>query len=117
GIEPLSPDPDCLIAYNLFAYRGPELRLACGEVVRRGDAVLEVHFRREALARLGTSDPARLGLGVMKLADRDIPRLARMLDGHPRFASVRALHAISLFHRGVSRYGFEALPVEPPYQA
>jgi hypothetical protein len=53
-----------------------------------------------------------MGLGLLKLGDRDIPRLALALESDPRLSSVRALHALTLFHRGIHRYGFEVQPVK-----
>src|SRR5438874_9370473 len=107
-METLEDDPASLLAYNLLRYRGPEVPLSCGEVVRAGDLVMEVHFRREALLPLMRStDPHRLGLGLIKLADRDMPRLARVMARDARFAEVKALHALTLFHRGIGRWGFE----------
>lgn len=94
-------------------YRGPELRLACGTVVRPGDAVLELHFRREPLLPLARQgDPARMGLGLLRLAERDLPRVAAALEEDPELREVRALHALTLFHRGIERFGFEVMPVE-----
>jgi hypothetical protein len=112
--ELLDPDdPTCLFAYNLYPHQGAEVKLQCGSVLRPGDTVLEIHFRREALAPLiATRDPARMGLELIKLGDRDIPRLALALETDPRLSSVRALHALTLFHRGIHRYGFEVHPVQ-----
>ncbi|MCC2671757.1 MAG: polysaccharide deacetylase [Armatimonadetes bacterium] len=111
-MEPLTSDPSCLFAFNLFQHHGPEVRLQCGAVIREGDTLLEIHFRREALLPLiQTGDAARMGLDLIKLGDRDIPRLAEALEQDPRLQSVRAVHALTLFHRGIGRYGFEVLPV------
>ena len=116
-METLESDPEALLAYNLFIYRGPEVPLRCGGVIRAGDTVMEVHFRREALlALMGSPDPARLAIGLLSLADRDLPRLARVLEQDPRLRDVRALHALTLFHRGISRYGFEVMPVRSHWE-
>src|SRR3954454_5609274 len=58
-----------------------------------------------------STDPHRLGLGLIKLGDRDMPRLARALGRDPRLQDVKALHALTLFHRGIVRWGFEVMPV------
>lgn len=113
-VEPVTAEPDCLLAFNRARYRGPERRLACGALLRPGDLLLELHFRREALRPLTQQgDPARIGLGLLRLADRDLPRLARRLETEPALAGVAALHAVTLFHRGIRRYGFETAPLEP----
>lgn len=115
-MEALDDDPGCLLAFNFVTYRGPEVRLRCGTVVCSGDLTLELHFRREALAPLmRDGDPARMGLGLIRLGDRDIPKLALALERERRFREVRALHALTLFHRGVARWGFEVMPVREPW--
>jgi peptidoglycan-N-acetylglucosamine deacetylase len=111
-IRTLDNDPDSLIAYNLYPHKGPEVPLRCGAVIRPGDLLLEIHFRRDALQRRATSsDPARLALALLLLGDRDVPRLARALEREPELRQVKALHALTLFHRGITRYGFEVQPV------
>src|SRR5207248_2187506 len=103
GIRPLNEEPDCLIAYSRFRYRGPEVALQCGTRVRSGDPVLELHFRREALVPLARDgDPRRMGLALLRLAERDTPRLALALRDDPAFQDVKAMHALTLFHRGIT---------------
>lgn len=111
--EILEGDPGSLFAFNLYAHVGPEVTLKCGTRVAAGDPVMELHFRREGLAPLAEHpDPAGLALGLLQLADREVPRLASVLEADPRFASVKAMHALTLFHRGIRRYGFEVFPVQ-----
>ena len=110
-IRPVSADPGCLLAYNRFRYNGPEIRLADGGRVRAGDPALEIHFRREALLPLAGSDPARVAIQMLKLADRDFPRLASLLQTEPELLEVRALHALTLFHGAAERNGFEIQPI------
>jgi hypothetical protein len=115
-IEPLLEDPGGLFALNRFHYRGADVPLQCGYVIKDGDVVLEIHFRREALLPLIRSgDPTRMGISLIKLGDRDIPRLAEALRSDPRYGDVRALHALTLFHRGITRYGFEIHPIKEPH--
>ena len=114
-MEPLAPDPGCLFAFNLFHHESEDVHLQSGLVIRKGDLLLEIHFRRQALLPLiETGDPARMGLELIKLGDRDIPRLAEALETDPRLREVKAVHALTLFHRGIGRYGFEVHPVKEP---
>jgi hypothetical protein len=111
-LRTLEDDPEALLAYALFTYRGPDVLLACGETVRRGNRVMELHFRRAALAPLiAEGDVTRAGIGLLRLGERDIPRLAHLLQDDPALQEVRAIHALTLFHRGVTRFGFEVTPV------
>jgi hypothetical protein len=114
-MEPVHPGADCLLAFNRFAHAGADVTLQCGSVIRRGDACLEIHFRREALLPLmRDGNPARMGIGLVRLGDRDIPRLVRRLEQEPGLREIRAAHALTLFHRGITRYGFEVQPMESP---
>ncbi|MBM3457292.1 MAG: hypothetical protein FJX77_01980 [Armatimonadetes bacterium] len=114
-IVPLDPDPACLLAVQPARHHGSPVTLTDGHLIRPGDPILELHFRREALGPLlKQPDPARLALGLLQLADRDIPRLARALRDRPEFYPIQGLHALTLFHRGISRYGFEVREIESP---
>ncbi len=116
-VRTLEDDPACLLAYNLAKHVGADVRLQCGTVLRPGDAILELHFRREALAPLAQDgDPRRMGLALLKLGDRDMPRLARALRDEPELQLVKAAHALTMFHRGIARYGFEVHPIRPRHQ-
>lgn len=112
-MEPLNAAPDCLIAFNLYAHQGEPVTLQEATTLRSGDTVLEIHFRRQALLPLiQDGNPARMGIRLLRLGDRDIPRLALRLASDPALAEVRALHALTLFHRGIERFGFEVHPVK-----
>jgi hypothetical protein len=81
-------------------------------VVRPGDVLLDLHFRREVMQPLAAAgDPVRLAVQALKLGDRDLRRLARLLATHPELAAVRAVHGLTVFHAVTGRYGFDALPV------
>jgi len=108
----LDDDPGALLAYNLCVHRGPEVVLKDATRVIAGDPVLELHFRREALLPLiQDGDPLGMALGLLKLGDRDFPRLALAVERQADLREVKALHALTLFHRGITRYGFEVSPM------
>jgi hypothetical protein len=109
----LENDPEALIAYNLFRHSGAAVGLPTGETIRPGDLAMELHFRREALLPLiEDGDPRRVGLALRRLGERDMPRIARALENHPELREVKALHALTLFHRGIDKMGFTIFPME-----
>lgn len=111
-ITPLHSEPDCLFAWNRFRYSGPLLRLSDGTQVERHCDCLELHFRREAFLPLsGSADPALLALDLLRRVNRELPLLAEALQKRPEFSTIRAVHALTQFHRGIGRYGFDVLPV------
>lgn len=118
GIVPLDGRPGCLFAFNLFRHGGGAVVLPGGETLKPGDLAMEIHFRRAALLPLAAAEsPVALGIGLLRLADRETPRLADRLASDPALADVRALHAVTLFHRGITRYGFDARPLASDLQA
>lgn len=108
----LDDDPGALIAYNLFRHSGPVVSLPHGESVKPGDLAMELHFRREALVPLiQDGDPRRVGLALRRLGERDLPRITQALETLPELRDVKALHALTLFHRGIDKMGFTILPM------
>jgi len=116
-VQPLTDRPDCLIAYSLYRHRGRAVPLQDGVEVRAGMLVAELHFRREsAVAMASLQDPLRAGMEMLKSADRDVPLLADALQTDAHLRDVQALHGLTLFHRGLHRYGFEVRPIEPAWR-
>ncbi|MBI3909864.1 MAG: hypothetical protein HY320_02910 [Armatimonadetes bacterium] len=109
-VEVLENDPEALLAMGSSKHWGRSVTLADGTVIRHGDPIAEFHFRRQALRLLDSgSNPRPLGIGLYRLLKRDLPRLAAWVARDPRFADIRALHAISPFHYGAPRIGFEVM--------
>jgi len=112
GLRTLDDDPEALLAYNLYHHGGRPVALE-GGTVHSGDLVLELHFRREALLPLiAEGDPRRAGRALLRLGRRDLPRLAAALEREPELREVRALHALTLFHRGIQHVGFQVVEME-----
>jgi hypothetical protein len=63
---------------------------------------------------MADGDPRRVGRALLRLGLRDLPRLAAALRREPELREVRALHALTLFHRGIERLGFEVVPMRDP---
>lgn len=112
GVRPLGEDPQALWAVGPGRHLGLAVTLADGTIIRPGDPILEVHFRRQALFPIFEQvEPARFALAVGKLLKQEMPRLDASLDRDPRLAGVRALHAITPFHEIAPYFGFEVHPL------
>lgn len=84
-------------------------RLADGTLLQRGDRYGELHLDNAsvvALRQRGLSAP-RLGLKFRLELRASLRTLARLSDGEERFAGLQAFSAITIFHQGLMRLGFE----------
>jgi peptidoglycan-N-acetylglucosamine deacetylase len=111
-IRALDDDPTTLLAFNLYRHTGADVPLKTGEVIRKGDLLMELHFRREAMMPLiAEGDPLRVALEMRRMGERELPRLARMLESDAELREVAGVHALTLFYRGINKMGFEIVPL------
>jgi hypothetical protein len=84
-------------------------RLADGTVLRWGDRYGELHLDNAAVVALrqhGLSS-LQLGLQFRRELRASLTALARLAGGDERFADLVAFSAITIFHQGLGRLGFE----------
>ncbi len=84
-------------------------RLADGTLLKPGDHYGELHLDNAcvvALRQRGFS-PSHLGLKVRHELRASLRTLAMLSEGQERFAGLQAFSAITIFHRGLKRLGFE----------
>jgi len=84
-------------------------RLADGTTLRRGDPYGELHLDNAsvmALRQHGLSS-VQLGLKFRHELRASLMMLARLSSDHERFAALVAFSAITIFHQGLARLGFE----------
>ena len=114
GLEDLPTERGTVLRIGVERYRGRRVRLRDGTVVRAGDRIGTIHFHNEAVAALhdGKSDSVRSGILILRGFERSLKILARLSEDHPRYQSVKALTALTIFHQGIERFGFEIHP--PP---
>ena len=87
-------------------------RLADGTVVQPGDPYGQLHLDNAqviALHDLGLS-AIQLGLVFRRHLQSSLGALAGLTDGGGRFRDLVAFSAVTIFHRGLQRLGFEVEP-------
>jgi hypothetical protein len=87
-------------------------QLSDGTVLNVGDRYGELHVDNAAVAALrqpGLSS-VQLGLKFRQGLRASLGMLARLSGGDERFADLAAFSAITIFHRGLMRLGFEVEP-------
>lgn len=100
---------DDLLHGHIKTYRGPTLVLSDGTTLKRGDLVLNLHFNNELMVQMAkeAGSPVHLAVRLVRSGTIFLPYLAKKLEEMP-FKEVKALHGISLMHRGTRPFGFEA---------
>lgn len=80
-----------------------------GTRIRRGDRVGVLHLNNARVADVHLNGlPARLvGLEFRRWFLASLHELARLAEGPGTFADVKAFTAITIFHRGLARFGFQ----------
>lgn len=86
------------------------VRLADGTLVRFGDRVGFLHLNNERVVGLQSDglSPLATGLEFRRLLIASLRALATLVGPGGRFGTVRAFAAITIFHQGLCRLGFEA---------
>lgn len=80
-----------------------------GTRIRRGDAIGVLHLANARIADVHLNGlPARLvGLELRRRLLASLAELARLAEATGPLARVRAFTAITIFHRGLARFGFQ----------
>jgi hypothetical protein len=117
GLEDLPTERGTVLRIGVARHRGRPVTLRDGTVVRAGDVVGTIHFHNEAVAAIhdGKPDAVRSGILILRGYERSLRALARLSEDHPRYQNIKALTALTIFHQGIERFGFEThtLPSGP----
>ncbi|HXH83405.1 MAG TPA: hypothetical protein VNN07_10800, partial [Candidatus Tectomicrobia bacterium] len=87
-------------------------RLPDGTVLRPGDRYGELHLdnARVVELRAAAASSVQLGLAFRRELYASLATLAWLADGGGRYRDVVAFSAITIFHHGLTRLGFEVEP-------
>jgi len=87
-------------------------RLGDGTLVRRGDRIGILHLNNDFTVALHSDGlaPAAIGLEFRRRILTSLGALAILARPDERLADVRAFAATTIFHRGLTRLGFEVEP-------
>ncbi|TBL75758.1 YkoP family protein [Paenibacillus thalictri] len=94
--------------YRICAYRGPVITLPGGEVIAKGDRVVELHFNNRMLVGMAAASRSSVHLAVQLIRNaRDVlPAIADKLSGDPAYHGVKGVYGITMIHRGTEQLGF-----------
>ncbi|MCF6095205.1 hypothetical protein L1765_14675 [Microaerobacter geothermalis] len=100
---------DNIFRVRLLKYRGPNLTLSDGTVIRSNDSLLKIHLHNQRLMKemLSIKDGNQRAFYVYKQVKQSMPGLAQYLDQHIHSHVIKGIVGISILHRGAARLGFD----------
>lgn len=102
---------DELLSLRVKNYRGKPIQLKDGNVLKRGDRVAELHLNNEKLFAISTHirTPVQLAVQLIHGVDKEMPKIAGLLQHHPTYQHVKGLYGVSLINRGTKKFGFSVV--------
>lgn len=94
--------------YRLMTYKGQELPLENGELLRSGDLFVELHFDNKKLSEIAfaSRNPLAVAIKVIREVEKALPRLAKMLQDEAEAGQIKAIQGITMINRGADKLGF-----------
>ena len=109
GLESAVPgDRKSFLHYRITEYHGEAIPLAEGDLLKKGDRVVELHMNNELLYEFGRKarSPVQLAIQLIRAMERTMPQLAATLLRRQDAQSIKALLGTSMVNRGVEQFGF-----------
>jgi peptidoglycan/xylan/chitin deacetylase (PgdA/CDA1 family) len=112
-LQPIDPENKLLYG-RICIYHGKTLLLQDGEEIRKGDAVMELHFNNEMLFHMNSDSRSMVQLAVQMIhAVRQLlPKLVIRMTTDPLFTDIKGVFAITMIHRGTKQLGFSVLDIQ-----
>ncbi|AIQ67837.1 polysaccharide deacetylase family protein [Paenibacillus graminis] len=109
-IKTLSP-ADPFLHYRIRKYKGKPVQMEGGELLAKGDKVIELHIDNRQLFELGihSRSSAQLAIRMIRRMEKDMPVLAQRIAGDIDLAEAKALYGVSMINRGPEKFGFMVL--------
>lgn len=99
---------DPFLHYRLRKYLGEPVQLGTGELLSKGDKVIELHFDNRQLFEIGihSRSSAQLAIRLIRRMEKDLPILAERIAQDAELAEAKALYGVSMINRGPEKFGF-----------
>lgn len=110
SLKTISPS-DPFLHYRLRKYQGRAVRMENGEMLDKGDKVIELHIDNRQLFELGlhSRSSAQLAIRMIRRMEKDLPVLAERIAADMNLAEAKALYGVSMLNRGPEKFGFMVL--------
>lgn len=98
-----------LLRVNLRQYRGPEIELRDGTLVRPGDSIGELHLSNSAFFNIlrNCSSDVQAVMKIKKEMKQELTQLAELVQQNKIDQRVEAFFGITFFHQGARLLGLD----------
>ncbi|MNO42133.1 Peptidoglycan-N-acetylglucosamine deacetylase [compost metagenome] len=109
-LKTISP-ADPFLHYRIRKYQGGPVQMEGGELLNKGDKVIELHIDNRQLFELGvhSRSSAQLAIRMIRRMEKDMPVLAQRIAADVDLAEAKALYGVSMINRGPEKFGFMVL--------
>ncbi|NRD79577.1 hypothetical protein HPT25_19640 [Bacillus sp. BRMEA1] len=106
-IQPIDENQPFLNA-RVRTYFGKTILLSDGEVIKRGDQVLELHLNNDMLFKMGmhARSPMQLAIQMIRITEQLLPKTLQFILNHPKYEKIKGVYGVSMIHRGSTQFGF-----------
>ncbi|WP_394138145.1 YkoP family protein [Cytobacillus oceanisediminis] len=96
---------------RLTKYKGKDLELSDGIIIRKNDLLLKIHLHNVKLLNEFNNIKSELskGRGIFKRVKESMPVLTTFILKHPEEAKIKGIIGITLINKGFSPLGFECI--------
>lgn len=101
---------------RLTKYRGRNVKLDDGTVIKKGDLLIKIHLHNIRLLRETheINSEIKKARKIFQEVKRSLPYLANYVSKHPRSEEIKGVVGITLLHKGCTRLGFETFTLKNP---
>ncbi|MBG9791974.1 hypothetical protein ABD76_05440 [Paenibacillus dendritiformis] len=98
---------------RLTSFRGRNVLLSDGTLIRRGDILLKIHLHNVMLLKnmLSIKSEIKKGKLLYRLIEKSLPDLAEYVRNHPKHDDIKGIIGITMLNRGGSGLGFETIQI------
>ncbi|MFL1673228.1 hypothetical protein ABEV00_23400 [Paenibacillus thiaminolyticus] len=99
---------------RLTSFRGRQVILADGTMIKRGDILLKIHLYNVFLLKSMYPIKSELKRGKLlyRVIENSMPDLAEYVRNHPKHDDIKGLIGITMLNRGGGGLGFETIQIE-----
>lgn len=96
---------------RIRTYWGKTVHLLDGEIIQRGDRVLELHLNNEMLFNMGINSRSSIQLAIqmIRTTEQLLPKTLPFILNHPNYDEIKGLYGVSIIHRGTKQFGFTVI--------
>ncbi|BFH14042.1 hypothetical protein WJ0W_003596 [Paenibacillus melissococcoides] len=98
---------------RLTSFRGGDVLLSDGTIIKRGDILLKIHLHNVMLLKnmLSIKSEIKKGKLLYRLIEKSLPDLAEYVRNHPKHDDIKGIIGITMLNRGGSGLGFETIQI------